>query len=96
MFQQVQRVPTGPNGSPQTCRCVCRRFFYVFVVLWRCIIPCISIVCVLHCIDKYFGVIIIWWLKRAEDDVNGEEDDVNGEKNWQWGLALEYSSTLNG
>jgi hypothetical protein len=32
------------------------------------------------CLDKYFGVIIIWWLKRAEDDVNGEEDDVNGEK----------------
>jgi hypothetical protein len=23
------------------------------------------------------------WLKRAEDDVNGEEDDVNGEKIWQ-------------
>jgi hypothetical protein len=48
------------------------------------------------CVDKYFGVIILWWLKRAEDDVNGEEDDVNGEKNWQWGWALEHSSTLNG
>jgi len=23
------------------------------------------------------------WMKRAEDDVNGEEDDVNGEKIWQ-------------
>jgi hypothetical protein len=30
------------------------------------------------CVDKYFGVIILCWLKRAEDDVNGEEDDVNG------------------
>jgi hypothetical protein len=48
------------------------------------------------CVDKYFWLIIIWWLKRAEDDVNGEEDDVNGEKNWQWGWALEHSSTLNG
>jgi hypothetical protein len=48
------------------------------------------------CVDKYFGVIILCWLKRAEDDVNGEEDDVNGEKNWQWGWALEHSSTLNG
>jgi hypothetical protein len=48
------------------------------------------------CVDKYFWLIIILWLKRAEDDVNGEEDDVNGEKNWQWGWALEHSSTLNG
>jgi hypothetical protein len=28
-------------------------------------------------------VIIIWWLKKAEVDVNGQEDDVNGEKYWQ-------------
>jgi hypothetical protein len=50
-----QRVPTGPNGSPHTCRCVCRRFLYVFVVLWRCIIQCISIACVLHRIHRPVG-----------------------------------------
>jgi hypothetical protein len=37
--------------------CVCRRFLYVFAVLWRCIIPCIAIVCVLHHLRRPAGTL---------------------------------------
>jgi hypothetical protein len=36
---------------------VCRRFWYVFTVLRRCIIPCIPIVCVLHHLHRPAGTL---------------------------------------